>query len=636
MRPSVLTLAVGCLASTGGCAGGPRPSPPVPLAVPGPPAISVVYPPLVQDSTGWRAAAPIQSRDSTFLFGSVGRPDVTLWVNGDTVPVTDAGTWIAWLPLPDDSVATFVLDAHAANGHASLRFVASLPSRFAPPPTGPWIDTTSLSPTGDHWLRPGEGLRLAVRASPTARVRVVLPDSATVPFVWEPAAPAPPWGERAFAVTAAAAAAAALDRHVAWWVGAWGPTPGPVLAPAPLDTAARWATIEAIEGPDTARAPWRLRVAVLAPQSPTVAVVDDDTAGTGVTDSILAGRPVPGGTYHWFFPTGTRAVVSGRANDQVRLQLSARSAAWVDARDVQPLPAGTPAPGGRTEAMRLSGGAESVTLRVPVSGRVPFRLDEDDGRLALTLYGVGANADWIQYGPADSLVHAIALEAPAEDEARVVVRLNRRVWGYRTRWAGDDLLLEIRRPPLVDPRRPLRGRVVALDPGHPPAGATGPSGIHEADVTLAVARRAQALFEAAGARVVLTRNDPRPLGLVERVRAAEAAGAELLISIHANALPDGINPFANSGTSTYYFHPRSIALARAVNAAMVRRFGSRDLGIGRGDLALARPTWMPAILTEGLFMMLPDHEAQLTSAAGQDAYARALVEGTAAFLAGVR
>jgi N-acetylmuramoyl-L-alanine amidase len=325
--------------------------------------------------------------------------------------------------------------------------------------------------------------------------------------------------------------------------------------------------------------------------------------------------------------------VSGRWNGQVRLQLSDRSAAWVDAVDVQPLPAGTPPPRGATQAMRLYADAGSVTLRVPAPERVPFRVDEDDRRLALTLYGVAANADWIQYGPADSLVTLVTLEAPAHDETRIVVQLSRPVWGYRTRWAGNDLLLEIRRPPGIAPRRPLDGRVVALDPGHPPAGATGPSGARERDVTLAVGRRARDLFRAAGAQVVLVRGDTLPLGLAERIRAAEAAGAEILVSIHANALPDGVNPFANNGTSTYFFHPRSAPFARSVNAALVRRLGFRDLGVGRGDLALVRSTWMPSILTEGLFMMIPEQEAILTDAAGQEAYARGLVEGTAAYLA---
>jgi len=57
-----------------------------------------------------------------------------------------------------------------------------------------------------------------------------------------------------------------------------------------------------------------------------------------------------------------------------------------------------------------------------------------------------------------------------------------------------------------------------------------------------------------------------------------------------------------------------------------------DLGIGRGDLALVRGTWMPSILTEGLFMMLPDQEAALRSAEGRRRYAQAVVDGLRDYL----
>jgi N-acetylmuramoyl-L-alanine amidase len=329
------------------------------------------------------------------------------------------------------------------------------------------------------------------------------------------------------------------------------------------------------------------------------------------------------------------AAVNGRRNDQVRLRLSRTSIAWVDAVDLHALPAGTLAPGGVTGgSARLYRRDGMVTLRIPLPARIPFRVDEDERSLRVRLYGVAADMDFMQYGPEDPLVRRLSFSQPREDETEVRVDLAQPVWGYRTRWVGSDLLLDIRRPPAIDRGHPLRGRRIAVDPGHPPLGAVGPTGVREPDVTLAVGRKLQALLERAGATVILLRTNDEPVDLAPRVMNAERADADLLVSIHANALPDGVNPFSNNGTSVYYFQARSVELARALDRALVRRFGFRDLGIGRADLALARPTWMPSALCEGLFLMLPDQEAVLASEDGQWQYARGVLQGIEEFLRG--
>jgi N-acetylmuramoyl-L-alanine amidase len=361
-------------------------------------------------------------------------------------------------------------------------------------------------------------------------------------------------------------------------------------------------------------------------------MIDDDPYRTGMTDGILPGRPLPYGTYHWFFPNGTLAAVSGRWDNQVRLQLSSISVAWVDAEGARPLPAGTGPPGGRVGSLRVSSSPTSATIRLPVSTRVPFRVEEEERRLILTLYGVQADMDWIHYGEADPLVKLVRFVQRAADELDITVELGEPVWGYRTRWVDSQLLLEIRRPPKIHRQRPLAGRRIALDPGHPPLGATGPTGVRESEVTLAVARVTRDLLVAEKAEVLLLRDSEAPVSLDARTTMAEQENAEVLVSIHANALPDGVNPFVNNGTSVYYFHPRAVELARAIDRELVARFGFRDLGIGRGDLALARPTWMPAVLVEGLFLMIPEQEAVLASPEGQRRYAAGIVEGLKAFL----
>jgi N-acetylmuramoyl-L-alanine amidase len=275
---------------------------------------------------------------------------------------------------------------------------------------------------------------------------------------------------------------------------------------------------------------------------------------------------------------------------------------------------------------------DRATVRIPLSQRVPFRVEEGDRSLMVTIYGASGDVNWMRYGPDDSLVRRMTWRQAAADEVALTFELSRPVWGYQARWRRSDLVLEIRRPPPIDAGDPLRGRLIAVDAGHPPGGAIGPTGLREAEANLGVALELERLLKAAGAKVLMTRTTDAPLDLWPRVHLAEQANADVLVSIHNNALPDGINPFVNSGTSVYYNHPRSVALARAVQVALLRRLGLRDLGIGRGDLALVRGTWMPSILTEGLFMMLPDQEAALRSAEGRRRYAQAVVDGLRDYL----
>ena len=604
-----------------GCAVSRAGSAPVPAAAPAAPSeslhVTVAYP------------APtdvLQSHDSAFLFGAVrgARGPVHLGINGQSVPVLPDGGWIAWLPLPDDTVAPFLLAATAGPDSSRTVVTARIAPRFRPPPgRAAWIDTTSFMPTGTLALPAGEGVLLSAQAAPGASLRLVLPWGASVPLVPDTLPAEPAWSVRAFvADTAAYRLPPAAGRYLGW-------LPAAALC---ADGRTACATLVVAAGGDTATARWPLTIATVDLSFPQVVVLNDDTAHTGTTDSITPGRAVPHGTYNWFFPTGTVAVESGRWSDQVRLQLSRDAVAWVSASDVVALAPGTPPPGGVVGSVRLTSGSKSVTLRVPLPARLPFLVTERERSVTVRLYGAASDINWMQYGGTDPLVRRMRYAQPAADELTITLELSRRLWGYRTRLEGRDLLLEIRRPPRIDRARPLAGRIIVLDPGHPPLGARGPTGLWEPVATLAVARKVKTLLEHAGATVLLTRTDSTPLELYPRTRFAEQHDADVLVSIHANALPDGVNPFTNSGTSVYYFQPRSAALARALERALVAELGVRDLGMGRGDYALVRPTWMPAALTEGLFIMLPEQEAMLASEEGQLRYARGITRGIEDFL----
>ena len=631
------------------CARSPATSPGAPPAGPGPalappPAEPNGLPPVkpVRGPLQLRVFYPspeaiLQIRDSSFIFGSAGTGDARVTVDGQPARVWPNGAWLAYVALPADSVMPLRIEARTERDSTSIVY----PVRRAVAEAGRltvgsvWLDTLSLAPAGRLWLSRGEYLTLTARASEGAEVRLRLVDGTVVPLIPQPGVVEVPATVRAFERdTRRLRTPVVRDRYVGLLRGrAVGPDPGPIL-PLPFAVASNdtlWPTVEAIRGADTVRARWPVQVAVLD-SLPLVAELDDDTTSVTPPDSLTVGRAAPGGTYFWFFPSGTRVAVTGRRNDDLRLRLAEDADAWIPAGEARPVGRGGPAPFAVVGSVSVTPGPDRATVRIPLSQRVPFRVEEDDRSLRVVVYGATGDVDWMRYGTSDSLLRRMRWSQIAGDQVALHFDLTQPLWGYRARWDRTDLLLEIRRPPPIDAGDPLRGRLIAVDAGHPPGGAIGPTGLTEAEANLAVALELRRLLEAAGAKVLMTRTDGTPVELWPRVQLAERAGADVLVSIHNNALPDGLNPFVNNGTSVYYNQPRSAPLARAIQTALVRRLGIRDLGFGRGDLALVRGTWMPSVLTEGLFMMLPDQEAALRSPDGQHRYAQAVVDGLRKYL----
>lgn len=101
-----------------------------------------------------------------------------------------------------------------------------------------------------------------------------------------------------------------------------------------------------------------------------------------------------------------------------------------------------------------------------------------------------------------------------------------------------DAAPSIALPPIQGPRDPKRPLVVidAGHGGHDPGAHNATLGYQEKDLTLAIARQLREELLATGRiRVALTRDDDRFLVLQERYGLARKLGADLFISIHADA-----------------------------------------------------------------------------------------------------
>jgi len=115
--------------------------------------------------------------------------------------------------------------------------------------------------------------------------------------------------------------------------------------------------------------------------------------------------------------------------------------------------------------------------------------------------------------------------------------------------------------------------VIAVDAGHggQDPGAIGPHGLQEKKVTLAIAKKLVALLnQQPGMRAVLTRKNDYFVPLKKRVRLVRQLHADLMISIHA----DAVRERSVKGSSVYTLAERgatpdrvAIALAAKENAA---------------------------------------------------------------------
>ena len=210
--------------------------------------------------------------------------------------------------------------------------------------------------------------------------------------------------------------------------------------------------------------------------------------------------------------------------------------------------------------------------------------------------------------------------------------------------------------------------VVALDPGHggrdPGASAAG---VVEKHITLDVARRLRAMLEGAGVSVVMTRSGDtrvnaqardldgdRRIGyrdeLASRIEVANGAAADLLLSIHVNA-SDGRSA---RGVETWYTRDRTFGsanrqLATAVQTALVSGLGAHrsrawkplDRGTRRIQFyltgayerrTLPRPSLMPGVLSEMLFVTNPGDRAVLRSPARRQRVAEAYYDAIGAYI----
>lgn len=221
-------------------------------------------------------------------------------------------------------------------------------------------------------------------------------------------------------------------------------------------------------------------------------------------------------------------------------------------------------------------------------------------------------------------------------------------------------------------------RRIVVDPGHGghDPGAVGPSGVQEKDVVLAIGLKLRELLkEELGVDVVMTRSTDVFIPLEERTAIANKVGADLFLSVHANAATNR----AAAGMETYYLNLAktdkvaqlaakengttlekvsvlqailfdlmanyklndSAHLADEVQKSLYKRIRTRhievkNLGVKQGPFYVLVGASMPSILVETAFISNAAEEARLKDPAYQEMAAIGIMEGVRSYISSLK
>jgi len=349
------------------------------------------------------------------------------------------------------------------------------------------------------------------------------------------------------------------------------------------------------------------------------------------------GAPRLGGPIRQELGPGVLLKVSGKFGKNYRVRLSATEEGYINEDDIEVMPPETVQPSYNLTSMTCGPAPDGDVLAIPYPEPVPYEVYPDPAgrRIIITFFGVETSSTWITHRKGRKVIDNVTWEQTAPQTYKVFVNLKTdQLWGYDLKPGNRSLILTVRYPPVYDlaNEKPLTGLKVAIEAGHggSNSGAIGLSGLVEKDINLDLSFRLGDILKSRGAEVVQVRDSDRDMLLLEKRGIAISSGADLLISIHANA--GGRGYLSVAGTSTYWHNPSWAPLAEALYGRLLET-GLNEFGVvGSFNYTVTRMTQMPAVLVEQAFMTNAEDEERLADPEFRQLMAEKIYEGIVDYL----
>lgn len=328
--------------------------------------------------------------------------------------------------------------------------------------------------------------------------------------------------------------------------------------------------------------------------------------------------------------TGTVMQTLGFSGQSIQVRYGPNESVWVDRQDIwlqeQPIyPAWTP-----IHLIQTSVLPGAFQVIIPLSRLVPMDVTLETEQILLRLYGASSQCDFIHYqkGVFEKGLRQITWTQVNSEVMEIKIALDSRLCGFQRDYNPQmQAIVCSVRTACSNQASPF---ILMLDPGHggDEAGAMAPDGTREKDLNLLIGLEVQKrLSKVPNLKVMLTRERDESVSLENRVKCAVESKADLLISLHHNALPDGRNPLHEHGISTYHYYPYALPFAKAMQEALLKGTEFSDYGVLYDSLHLCRIMQMPSLLLELGFLTHPEDSRRCLHAQHQSRVADAICKG---------
>lgn len=574
--------------------------------------------------------------DSTFLMGAVRRfkTDNALIVNRQAIPISQHGYFTAPILLKEgkNPITLELFGLPDRNGkppllatrYHTITRVAAYPELPQSPLS---VHPETLTPQHDQWLGKNSTLEVACSASVNANASIVIPGliDTPVPMTCQENSTDRYYDDR-IAIFA--------KKH---WTHRRIPNKGYYTARIPLAT--YWSDtldfekVFSIElhlshGNQHFVQVFPAKLHLLNQQI--TAMVHQDRAITRLQASDYGARISPQ-------RAGTLLLVNQVTNGWCQTELGFQKQAYIHQDSLTVLERPQSLPPQLLQVIKCHGSTHPNRARISLSGarQVPqpypvsiqLQPSPDMNRLECTFYDMQSQCDFIHYSPEANIIQQVHWRPVNEQTLEVWLDLEAPVCGYDYYWKDNHWHVTVKSLP--ENYRDIR---ILIDPGHGGSeiGSVGLNGIPEKTLNLTVSKQLEAGLQAKGFTVFMSRGTDVEVSLEARQQKAIEVEADIVLSIHHNALPDGRNPLEEYGTSTFYYHPFAKKLASTLLNTMSAphdHFSFRKYGVLYDSLFIPRIHQATSVLLELGFFTHPQEFEQLINPEFQKIMVNRIVSG---------